>query len=844
MKRSMKITNLSLLFFVLNLPVFGQTSLPKGFKDSLRKEFEKQDHCFHKDEFNTYYDHQVSRFQLQSYLKANPDKKYRPKGGMTPCGNGNFNGGISAAEWNGGYGYLLFNSQGLIDSGTLTGGITGGAINLGTSHQTYMTGGVDPNVGINILAPTGTTQSVRIGNQVNGQGFEFLEKTFTVTADNPQIRFWYAVVLQWPDNNHIQFQRPSFNVEVVDVITGVLDTNACDLGNGNNYIIGNSADPFLQNEGNIAYRDWSCATINLSAYIGRTVTIRFMTKDCTKGAHYGYAYISDICGSCAGSPMGSVELTSSSPCGPGRICVDLTVPRFEKLVGAANVQLHIYQNGILVQTLYSPSFLANTKYCFEITSSLLGTLDYTLGGFDFVIEGNFFLSGTWLPEQIIGIVPEGQESEFNNDYEISCERSCCPGPNYFPPNFFENPDNVFSSEYSYNPTIAPSSILPGQYTIGNSTEALNIASTWNTACALFIDHLLVNGRTGQTGKSVIFEYTIPVDTGTYKLCMRAKHLPQCAFDVQPIIDVIFEGVSGYDLTNIPVGTGFACLWDQISQTIVVPPGISSITLKIRLDETGIGDGNDLAIDQIQFIKLEQISTADVLVSISVSSVNDDGTFNIQGIPATDGWSEQGCNYSWTVMELDENYDTVVGTMVSNPAAWQTLPLATNFNGYNGSEILVGTDPGIFELDKRYRIVFALECNCKSSNKTSWIYDPDPERSSSPVFYQELNDIEKSSEYIIGSTDDENRIPDAKISENLNGFRIFPSPTQSSITMEIDPTFVEGRVWMLDLKGQMVWQPEAITSTHMEFNIQNFSSDIYIIRVENQGFVIQKYFIKE
>ncbi len=223
--------------------------------------------------------------------------------------------------------------------------------------------------------------------------------------------------------------------------------------------------------------------------------------------------------------MGSIELSSASDCGPGRICVNLTVPRNGRISGIASAQLHIYQNGVLVQTLYSPSYLSNGSHCFDISAALLGGLDYV---------------AYRLPEQIIGIIPDGQTLDYNNDYRISCERTCCPGVNYFPPNFFENPDNNFGSDYTFNPIIALSSVLSGQYTIGNSTEATNIASTWLPNCAIYAKHLLVNGKTGDTGKAVIFEYAIPVDTGTYRFCMAAKNLPQCAFDVLPKIDVILK----------------------------------------------------------------------------------------------------------------------------------------------------------------------------------------------------------------------------------------------------------------------------------------------------------------
>ncbi|MEO6977067.1 MAG: gliding motility-associated C-terminal domain-containing protein, partial [Mucilaginibacter sp.] len=41
----------------------------------------------------------------------------------------------------------------------------------------------------------------------------------------------------------------------------------------------------------IYYKEWSTATIDLSHYIGKTIRLEFTTNDCTRGQHFGYAYL-------------------------------------------------------------------------------------------------------------------------------------------------------------------------------------------------------------------------------------------------------------------------------------------------------------------------------------------------------------------------------------------------------------------------------------------------------------------------------------------------------------------------------------------------------------------------
>jgi len=151
-----------------------------------------------------------------------------------------------------------------------------------------MTAGVDPVAPINKVY-TGT-YSLKLGNDTtydiyNGAS---IEQTFLVTAANTDFSYNYAVVLY--DGGHDDYEQPFFEADVID---GNGDPISCGLfqvaapGLGASFIETSTADVY--------YKPWTTVSVNLTAYIGQNVTVRFKTTDCSQGAHYGYAYIDCTC---------------------------------------------------------------------------------------------------------------------------------------------------------------------------------------------------------------------------------------------------------------------------------------------------------------------------------------------------------------------------------------------------------------------------------------------------------------------------------------------------------------------------------------------------------------------
>lgn len=171
-----------------------------------------------------------------------------------------------------------------------TNGITNG-------RQTIMTQGIDPNScgGLNMVYQGNF--SARLGNSGTGSRAESLRYSFVITPNNTMIQYAYAVVLQ--DPGHLAGEQPRFQSRVrtqngsIIPCTEYTVTAGPNLPNFN-YCAGIDQDG---NPTNIAWSNWVVVSLDLSSYIGQTVSLEFETGDCDLGAHFGYAYIDAIsCG--------------------------------------------------------------------------------------------------------------------------------------------------------------------------------------------------------------------------------------------------------------------------------------------------------------------------------------------------------------------------------------------------------------------------------------------------------------------------------------------------------------------------------------------------------------------
>lgn len=172
-----------------------------------------------------------------------------------------------------------------------------------TQHSVTSGAGVDPYGGFPIVNPTGGSNSLRLGDMgtfgtsnqyfggVPGATGATLEQKFQVTAANALFVYYYAVVLQDAGTDHTNQEQPFFKTDVFDCAGNPV---AC----GQYLVTGGPGIPgFTLASGttNVYYKNWSPVAVDLTPFIGSCVTVRYTVGDCTRGAHFAYAYIDAVC---------------------------------------------------------------------------------------------------------------------------------------------------------------------------------------------------------------------------------------------------------------------------------------------------------------------------------------------------------------------------------------------------------------------------------------------------------------------------------------------------------------------------------------------------------------------
>lgn len=159
---------------------------------------------------------------------------------------------------------------------------------------------LDPYGNFPVVCPNGSKYSVRLGDDAGVTGHvQRMAYTFTVPPNSTDysIIFNYAVVLE--DGGHVREQQPLFTAKVYDVTDNkYIDCPSFDFS-------ASSTLPGFQKSdvrkppvngmgaggGQVYYKDWSTATIDLKGYPSKTIRVEFTTEDCAPDRHFAYAYI-------------------------------------------------------------------------------------------------------------------------------------------------------------------------------------------------------------------------------------------------------------------------------------------------------------------------------------------------------------------------------------------------------------------------------------------------------------------------------------------------------------------------------------------------------------------------
>jgi len=179
-------------------------------------------------------------------------------------------------------------------------------------------------------SPNGSDFVVQLGNESNGRGAERISYTINVPADveSYSIIFNYAVVFENPP--HEYDEQPRFTARVFDVA----DNSSTNCGSFEFVAQGglpgfvtsplqsrNPSGNATNGSSPVLYKDWTPVLVNLSDYRGRKIRLEFTTNDCSRGGHFGYAYI-DFNENC------SIPVTGNITCPEAEKITLKTLPGF------------------------------------------------------------------------------------------------------------------------------------------------------------------------------------------------------------------------------------------------------------------------------------------------------------------------------------------------------------------------------------------------------------------------------------------------------------------------------------------------------------------------------------
>jgi gliding motility-associated-like protein len=117
----------------------------------------------------------------------------------------------------------------------------------------------------------------------------------TVDSSNALLILKFACVLQYA-RNHPTEVEPRFRLTLYDARGNMIpDCSNYDVYAANSYVKGFNTYILPNSNYPVKWRDWTTVGANLMNYIGQTITIEFMSADCTGHLHFGYAYFVAEC---------------------------------------------------------------------------------------------------------------------------------------------------------------------------------------------------------------------------------------------------------------------------------------------------------------------------------------------------------------------------------------------------------------------------------------------------------------------------------------------------------------------------------------------------------------------
>jgi gliding motility-associated-like protein len=161
---------------------------------------------------------------------------------------------------------------------------------------------------------------IRINSSLNNNSVEKLSKTFSVTPNNVVFQFAFIAVFSV---GHGCCDAGAFSIKLPGIACPTFSASApsaqCTsttmtwLNDGihNNLpTSGHLPCSPLDNSSDYVFNKWQISSIDLTPYLGQTITIEIVATDCTAGGHFGYVYFDAQC-----SPMTIIGNGNPFPAG-------------------------------------------------------------------------------------------------------------------------------------------------------------------------------------------------------------------------------------------------------------------------------------------------------------------------------------------------------------------------------------------------------------------------------------------------------------------------------------------------------------------------------------------------
>jgi gliding motility-associated-like protein len=183
------------------------------------------------------------------------------------------------------------------DTGFVAGVGTSNVITLFPSTPTANRHDIVPKVTPSALDPYGlfptnppdaSNFALKLGNNINGKGAERVSYNIVVPAGSTDASITYRYAVVFEDPGHLYHEQPRFIAKLFDVANNSYVPCA-----SYEYIADAALPGFFDSpiDATVKCKSWASVFVNLSAYAGRTMRLEFTTADCTRGLHWGYAYV-------------------------------------------------------------------------------------------------------------------------------------------------------------------------------------------------------------------------------------------------------------------------------------------------------------------------------------------------------------------------------------------------------------------------------------------------------------------------------------------------------------------------------------------------------------------------